>query len=179
MMDQLPAAAFSHTRTHTRSFTPSYRPTGQWETKTSLSWDTPRPVVSNLKSTTLLVSPCLFFTPPFPCSLPHSFLSPVHASGIPLDPLNEEHITGLAKRGEWEGRRGLSKVKKKMCKGARIYRSHPMSGLWRKGGDKKQSWSRFVLALLQVLDWTRDCSQSPFFHVWAVRVPGVLICDLW
>lgn len=44
-----------------------------------------------------------------PCTLPHSFLSPVHASGIPLDPLNEGHIAGLAKRGEWERRRGVTK----------------------------------------------------------------------
>lgn len=75
-------------------------------------------MVSNLKSTNHSVEkaglPCLFFFPsPFSCSLPHSFLSLVHASGIPLDPLNEGHIAGLAKRGEWERRRGLSKVKKK------------------------------------------------------------------
>lgn len=48
------------------------------------------------------------FSPP--CSLPHSFLPPpVHASGIPLDPLNEGHIAGLAERGEWETRRGVTK----------------------------------------------------------------------
>lgn len=44
-----------------------------------------------------------------PCPLPRSFLLPVHASGIPLDPLNEVHITGLAERGEWERRRGVTK----------------------------------------------------------------------
>lgn len=44
-----------------------------------------------------------------PCSLPRSFLSPVHASGIPLDPLNEGHIAGLAERGEWDRRRGVTK----------------------------------------------------------------------
>lgn len=48
-----------------------------------------------------------FFSPP--CTLPRSFLSPVHASGIPLDPLNEGHIAGLAERGEWERRRGVTK----------------------------------------------------------------------
>lgn len=119
MMDEPTSVAFSHTLAHTHpppcSFTPSHRPTGQWETKTSLSWDTPCLVVSILKSTTLsdentgLSLP--FFPSPFSCSLPHSFLSLVHASGIPLDPLNEGHIAGLAKRGEWERRRGLSKVK--------------------------------------------------------------------
>lgn len=44
---------------------------------------------------------------PFPP--PHSFLSPVHTFGIPLDPLNEGHIAELAKRGEWERRRGVTK----------------------------------------------------------------------
>lgn len=58
-----------------------------------------------------MVSPCPFFSPLFspPCSLPRSFLPPVHASGIPLDPLNEGHIAGLAERGEWERRRGVTK----------------------------------------------------------------------
>lgn len=114
MMDEPTLAAFSHTHTPSCSLTPSHRPTGQWERKTSLSWDTPRPVVSVLKSTSLsdenagLSLPFFSSLPPspFPCSLPHSFLSLVHASGIPLDPLNEGHIAGLAKRGEWERRRG-------------------------------------------------------------------------
>lgn len=71
-------------------------------------------MVSILKSRTLsgenTALSLSFFPPPFPCSLPHSFLSLVHASGIPLDPLNEGHIAGLAKRGERRRRRGLSKV---------------------------------------------------------------------
>lgn len=46
----------------------------------------------------------------FPSLLtPSFFSSPVHASGIPLDPLNEGHIAGLAERGEWERRRGVTK----------------------------------------------------------------------
>lgn len=63
----------------------------------------------SLKSTILLKgggwSPrCHFFLFSPPCSLPRSFLPPVHASGIPPDPLNEGHIAGLAERGEWERR---------------------------------------------------------------------------
>lgn len=72
-----------------------------------------------------MVSPVLFslFSPPH--SLPRSFLPPVHASGIPLDPLNEGHIAGLAERSEWERRRGVTKeiVCEREGKGARIYRS--------------------------------------------------------
>lgn len=69
-----------------------------------------------------VVYPCPFFPPR---SLPRSFLPPVHASGIPLDPLNEGHIAGLAERGEWERRRGVTKENsvREGEEGARIYRS--------------------------------------------------------
>lgn len=53
-----------------------------------------------------------FFFFSHPCLPAHSlvlFFPPVHASGIPLDPLNEGHIAGLAERGEWERRRGVTK----------------------------------------------------------------------
>lgn len=58
----------------------------------------------------LSLHPPFFPSSLFPsCSLSRSFLPLVHASGIPLDPLNEGHIAGLAKRGEWERRRGVTK----------------------------------------------------------------------
>lgn len=73
-----------------------------------------------------MVSPFFFLPSSPPCPLPHSFLSPVHASGIPLDPLNEGHIAGLAERGEWERRRGVTKeisVRGREREAAGIYRS--------------------------------------------------------
>lgn len=99
MTDEPPSAAFSHTNTHTHMFfytlTQTYRTVG----------DKNKPVMRHsppggFKPEKHNPFGLCVFPPPFSCSLPHSFLSPVHASGIPLDPLNEGHITGLAKRGE-------------------------------------------------------------------------------